>query len=77
MTISIFDVKALLKERRQMTVQDVSYHFRVPEGMAEMMLRRLEQKGLLRELTPQAGACGGGCCSCHGRSPVFRWCAKD
>ena len=32
---SIFDVKALLKERRQMSVKDVSYHFRIPEGLAE------------------------------------------
>lgn len=72
---SIFDVKALLSERRQMSVQDVAYHFRIPEGMAEMMLKRLADKGVAKLVPVVPGACGSSCCGCSTKSsPVYRWC---
>ena len=55
---SIFDVKALLKERRQMSVKDVSYHFRIPEGLAEMMLERLADKGVAKLMPVLPSGCG-------------------
>ncbi len=75
---SIFDVKALLKERRQMSVKDVSYHFRIPEGLAEMMLERLADKGVAKLMPVLPSGCGATCSHCTGpASPVYRWSASD
>lgn len=75
---SIFDVKALLKERRQMSVKDVSYHFRIPEGLAEMMLERLADKGVAKLMPVLPSGCGATCSHCTGpASPVYRWSAPD
>ena len=75
---SIFDVKALIKERRQVSVKDVSYHFRIPEGLTEMMLERLADKGVVKLMPVLPGGCGGTCSHCTGpASPTYRWCAPD
>lgn len=75
---SIFDVKALLKERRQMSVKDVSYHFHIPEGLAEMMLERLADKGVAKLMPVLPSGCGTTCSHCTGpASPVYRWSAPD
>lgn len=42
---SIFDVKALLKERRQMSVKDISYHFRIPDGTRRNDARAPRRQG--------------------------------
>lgn len=78
MAIGLFDIKDYLKERRLVSVQDVAYHFRISESLAESLIETWVQKGKVKALSPSsnAGGCSGGCgCGCSGGTAkkMYRW----
>ncbi|MEZ5479056.1 MAG: FeoC-like transcriptional regulator [Thiolinea sp.] len=69
------DIRDYLRQRGQVTVQDVALHFDIAPDTARFALNYWQQRG---RASTQSAACGnGGCssgqCSAGGSALLYRW----
>jgi ferrous iron transport protein A len=73
--LSLRDLKSYLIQYRQVTLNDLSYHFKQPPELIQAMLQHWIQKGKVVRI--HISACQKGCCAGVKDMEIYRWTTED
>jgi putative ferrous iron transport protein C len=68
------DLRAYLKQRQRVTLNDLVIHFRTDAEALRGMLKIWQQKGKVKKMSPDSAICGTSCCKCDPTlTEIYEW----
>jgi len=75
LNVSLRDLKSYLIEHQQVSLNDLSIHFKKPVELIQSMLQHWVQKGQVERIKIEA--CKKGCCQSGQDMEIYRWIAPE